>query len=78
MHDQYEGAQIIPSQQRWSAYVSLQQSLGDCVKLFTDILTAHRVAGETGTGTESQFFVPNSNPFYVNPVGVDRARHRVL
>jgi iron complex outermembrane recepter protein len=69
VHDQYEGAQIIPSQQRWSVYASLQQSLGDCVKLFTDILAAHRVATETGTGTESQFFVPNSNPFYVNPTG---------
>jgi iron complex outermembrane receptor protein len=69
VHDQYEGAQIIPSQQRWSAYASMQQSLNDGVKIFTDILTAHRVASETGTGAEAEFFVPNSNPFYVNPTG---------
>lgn len=69
LHNRYLDAQIIPSQQRWSAYASVKQALNDDVILFGDALTSHRVASQTLSGVQLPLFIPNTNPFYINPAG---------
>ena len=66
----YDGAQIIPSQERRSLYATGRQDLDEETSVFTDILTAHRQATEAYGGAEGDLLVPASNPFYVNPTGI--------
>lgn len=67
--NEYAGAQIIPSQERWSLYATGQQHLDDASDVFVDLLVGHRVANESLGGVGYDLLVPGSNPFYVNPTG---------
>jgi outer membrane receptor protein involved in Fe transport len=67
--NRYLGGEIIPSQKRWTLYASASQTLGDPITLFTDLLLGHREASQVYEGIGGALPVPNTNPFYVNPVG---------
>ena len=69
LQNQYLDSQIIPSQQRWNFYANGHEDLSDQVDLFTQVLWGHREARENFDGENAAFLVPNSNPFYYNPLG---------
>lgn len=69
LQNQYLGAEIIPDQKRWTLYGTGRQELTDWMSAFTDVLVGHREASEIHGGFRSDFPVPNTNPFYVNPMG---------
>ena len=65
----YSGADLIPSQLRWSLYGTGRQDLGERVTLFSDVLLSSREPTERLGGLRAAITVPNINPFYVNPAG---------
>lgn len=67
--NQYLGADLLPSQKRWSLYTSARQHLTDNVSVYTEILFSDRDANERSGGLPLTLTVPASNPFYVNPTG---------
>ncbi len=67
--NEYDGAQIIPSQERWSLYTTGQQHLDDRLDVFFDFRAGRRVANESSGGVGQSLEVPNSNPFFVRPPG---------
>lgn len=69
LQGRYLDRQIVPSQQRWTLYGSAQQTLGERITLFSDVLAGHREAAETFGALGTYLTVPPSNPFYVNPSG---------
>jgi iron complex outermembrane receptor protein len=69
LSDVYEDADLLPSQRRISLYGSGKQTLTDGLALFGNAMVSQRNARQQSTGFEGQIFVPNSNPFYVNPTG---------
>jgi iron complex outermembrane receptor protein len=69
LSEKYTGADLIPSQKRWGLYSSGKQSLSDNVAVFGNAMVSQRDASERTGGFMTDFQVPNSNPFYVNPTG---------
>lgn len=69
LQSQYLGAEIIPTQKRWTLYGTGRQELTDWMSAFTDVLVGHREASEIHGGFAYDLMVPNTNPFYVNPTG---------
>ena len=69
LQNQYLGAEIIPDQKRWTLYGTGRQEMTDWMSAFTDVLVGHREASEMRGGFGYEFYVPNTNPFYVNPMG---------
>lgn len=69
LSDIYADADLLPSQRRVSLYGSGTQTLTDGLTLFGNAMVSQRDARQQSTGFEGQISVPNSNPFYVNPVG---------
>ncbi len=69
LRGRYEGADLLPSQQRWSAYGTGRHDLTDSLTLFADSLVGQRDVRGHGGGFGANFTVPNTNPFYVNPLG---------
>jgi iron complex outermembrane recepter protein len=69
LQNQYLGSEIIPAQKRWSFYGTGRQELTDWMSAFTDVLVGHREASEMHSGFGYDLAVPNTNPFYVNPLG---------
>jgi iron complex outermembrane receptor protein len=67
-YDQWTEAEILPEQERWSAYGNLRHALTDNVDLFADALfTDRRAIGRT-PGVNQLIPVPCSNPFF--PAGL--------
>jgi iron complex outermembrane recepter protein len=69
LQNQYQDAQILPSQRRFSLYGAERASLGDTVTAFADVLVSERRANEQNGGAGYGMMVPSTNPFYVNPTG---------
>ena len=69
LSEKYSGADILPSQKRWSLYGSGKQALNDSVAVFGNAIVSRREATEHNGGFTTAFPVTNSNPFYVNPAG---------
>ena len=67
--NQYQGAQILPSQRRISLYASARERFADSITFFGDALWSNRRAGERTDGQGAGLPVPSSNPFYINPSG---------
>ncbi|MEJ1961527.1 MAG: TonB-dependent receptor [Gammaproteobacteria bacterium] len=70
LQDRYEGADILPSQQRWSAFGTWRQNLTDRLSFYGDALFGQRNIRGNGTGQPGLFLVQPTNAFYVNPTGV--------
>jgi iron complex outermembrane receptor protein len=65
-HDQWAEADILPEQERWSAYGNLRHALTDNVDLFADALFTDRRAVGRGAGATPQLLpVPCSNAFMI-------------
>lgn len=61
---------LLPRQTTHSAYVAVDQRLGDTVTLYARALYAHRRFDTIlPTDTQQEFEVSPSNPFYVDPIG---------
>jgi iron complex outermembrane recepter protein len=67
--NRYEGADLLPSQQRWSMFGSGRRHINDRLSLFGDVLAGQRNVHNTGVGQVVQLPVPRTNPYYVNPTG---------
>ncbi|MFL6604468.1 MAG: TonB-dependent receptor domain-containing protein [Steroidobacteraceae bacterium] len=69
LSERYSGADILPSQKRWSLYASGKQALHDSMAVYGNAMVSQRDARQRTGGFTTDFQVPNSNPFYVNPTG---------
>jgi iron complex outermembrane receptor protein len=69
LSEKYRGADILPSQKRWSLYGSGKQALNDNVAVFGNAMVSRRNARVRNGGMATAFPVTHSNPFYVNPAG---------
>src|SRR6266702_3703020 len=67
LSDRYNGADILPSQKRLSLYASGRHALNESISLFGNAMASQREAKQRVGGYATQFLVPASNPFYVNP-----------
>lgn len=70
LQNQWEGADVLPSQQRWSVFGTWQQDLTSSLSWFNDVLVGERIARGQSGGFPMQFVVPTTNAFYVAPPGV--------
>lgn len=67
--DDYADTDVLPRQHRHSVYLSAEQSLGDRTRLFGQALLAQREFDQRVLGgSQRTVSVPNSNPFYLNPL----------
>jgi iron complex outermembrane recepter protein len=69
LSEKFAGADLLPSQKRWSLYGSGKQALNDNVAVFGNAMVSQRDARLRSGGMTTNFTVPSSNPFYVNPTG---------
>lgn len=70
LFDQYKGTDITPRERRWSAFVKESLSIGGGADLFVQgLFTRREVAGTGASSFSLDLFVPQTNPFYVNPPG---------
>jgi iron complex outermembrane recepter protein len=69
MSDRLDGTEILPEQNRWSAYGNIRQTLSDNVELFGDLLFTDRRAIGLTAAQSSPLPVTPLNPHYVNPLG---------
>jgi iron complex outermembrane receptor protein len=69
LSDRYNGADILPSQKRWSLYGSGKHALTDSLSIFGNAMVSQREAKQRVGGYTTSFLVASSNPFYVNPTG---------
>lgn len=67
--NRYEGADLLPSQQRLSVFATAASRLTGAVSVFVDGLLGTRQARSRGVGQSAMLSVPETNPFYVNPTG---------
>jgi iron complex outermembrane recepter protein len=68
--NQYEGADLLPAQQRYSLFGTGGQQLTERLSLFGDVLLGQRDVHNTGGGQIARFAVLPTNPYFVNPTGV--------
>ncbi|MDV3455856.1 TonB-dependent receptor [Sphingomonas sp. HF-S4] len=64
-----EGVDILPRQDRHSAYLSAEQALGDGVRFFAEGRYAHRAFESKGQATTALAQVDARNPWFVSPDG---------
>ena len=64
-----EGSDILPSQERQSAYARLRQGIGDRVELSADLRYSHRDFAFTTLAPAEILPVTAANPFFVSPNG---------
>jgi iron complex outermembrane receptor protein len=69
LQDQYKGADILPSQQRWSTFGTWRQRLADRLTVFGDVMYGQRNERGNGSGQPYTMPVPVTNAFFVNPTG---------
>lgn len=70
LQNQWEGADVLPTQQRWSIFGTWRQELTPEISWFTDLLVGERDTRGRSSGFAVPFVVPTSNAFYVAPTGV--------
>ncbi|MEJ0038611.1 MAG: TonB-dependent receptor [Gammaproteobacteria bacterium] len=68
LQNRYEGADILPRQQRFSAFGSWRQELTDRADLFSDVLWGQRDVRSNGTGAVGNLVLPTTNAFYASPL----------
>jgi outer membrane receptor protein involved in Fe transport len=72
--NRYAGADLLPSQQRWSLYATGKKAVSDTLQLFGDALFSERDMRNSAGALRASFIVPASNPFSpfkgVSPVQV--------
>lgn len=61
-------ADLLASQQRWSVYTTAKADVSEDVQLFADALFSQRDVHGVNGGAATTLSVPDTNPFYVNPV----------
>jgi iron complex outermembrane recepter protein len=69
LHDQYDGATVLPRQQLSSLLLTGQEKLTPSSTFFVDALFNHRSFQSAGQGEPEAVSVSRNNPFYVNPTG---------
>ncbi len=70
LQNKYKGADLLPSQQRWSLFSTGRYQPVESLTLFGDALFSQRDVRGNGGGQFGTFQVTDRNPFYVNPTGV--------
>lgn len=66
--NRYQGADILPSQQRWTGFGTWRQDLTDRSTLFGDLLAGQRDMRFAGPGASLPLIIPVTNAFYASPV----------
>jgi iron complex outermembrane receptor protein len=66
--DTLSNSTLYPSQLRWSVFGTAGQEVSDRVSLFADTLFTHRRVSSFSRNPQT-LVVPDTNAFYVNPVG---------
>jgi iron complex outermembrane recepter protein len=70
LYDQWSGADVLPDQERWSAFGTLRAEMGDALEFSADSLfTRRRVDGVAGSANPLSMTVSSTSPFYFNPTG---------
>jgi outer membrane receptor protein involved in Fe transport len=69
LQNQLEGSDILPRQERHSAYLTAEQEVLGGVRLFAEGRFAHRKYDFNGPGSPGVFLVTAANPFFVAPDG---------
>lgn len=64
-----EGTDVLPRQDRHSAYVTAEQAVGDRVSLFAEGRYAHRSFESSGQASTALAQVDARNPYFVSPDG---------
>ena len=67
--NEFEGADLSPDEERYSAFVAFDQDIGDSIRFYGDFLFSHREFESRGGAFQSTLTVPSSNPFFVDPAG---------
>ncbi|MDP9052021.1 MAG: TonB-dependent receptor, partial [Acidobacteriota bacterium] len=71
LYDQYQGAYILPKEERWSVFGKEHQKLTDDIGLSLEgLFTRRKIHNISASSSPLVASVPQSNPFYVNPTGV--------
>lgn len=70
LQNRYEGVDILPSQQRWTAFGTFEQKVGDDFTFFFDGLYGQRDVRRLGGGVRANLLVPTTNAYYVNPTPI--------
>jgi outer membrane receptor protein involved in Fe transport len=68
LQDQYKGADILPSQQRWTGFGTWRQEVTERFSIFADALIGQRDVRGRGAGALGSFTVPTTNAFYTSPL----------
>jgi iron complex outermembrane receptor protein len=68
--DRLAFADILPEQERWSAYANVRHTLTDNLDLFADALFTDRRAAGSSAAVSVPLPVTPVNPFFVNPLNV--------
>ena len=67
-YDNWTGADVLPDQERWSAFGTLRSALTDDMEVFADSLfTRRKMTGILTAGEPLTLPVLGSNPYYFNP-----------
>ncbi|HVY81823.1 MAG TPA: TonB-dependent receptor [Steroidobacteraceae bacterium] len=61
--NRYANTDLLPTQQRWTAYFSGKKRWSDAIQLFGDALYSERDVRNWTGGLRTTFVVPSSNPF---------------
>ncbi|MBJ7483470.1 TonB-dependent receptor [Brevundimonas sp.] len=69
LYNHREGLNVIPEQTRHSAYLVLNQDLGDRVSVNADVRYGLRDFEAVSQGFPTTFTVTSANPFFVSPTG---------
>lgn len=67
--DLHEGADILPDQERQSVFLSGRQGIAEWLEVFVEGGFSQRKFSRLGIVDNITFFVPDTNPFFVDPFG---------
>ncbi len=67
LYDQYQDAQILPQQKRWSVLGTFDFHFDDDTRVFADALFSHREVSSQQGGLVAMISVPSGNPYAVRP-----------
>jgi outer membrane receptor protein involved in Fe transport len=69
LYDQWAGADVLPDQERWSAFGTLRSEITDRIELSGDALFTRRKMSIAETGAPLISTVTPVNPYYFSPTG---------
>jgi outer membrane receptor protein involved in Fe transport len=69
LYNHREGLNVLPQQTRHSAYLALNQDLGDRISLNADLRYGLRDFEAVSQGFPTTFTVTSANPYFVSPTG---------